>query len=504
MRRVYIISDLHLGGTYPVPPEQGKRGFRLCTRADQIVRFVEGLAQEIAEKGPSELVLNGDTVDFLAELDGEQADTWSPFTADPGQAVSKFKAIVSRDPGVFAALNRFLDAGGRLTILLGNHDIELSLPPVRAELRRALGVKPGRDFEFIPDGEAYIIGDALIEHGNRYDAWNQIDLDALRRVRSLMSRRQEVPKQYQFVPPPGSQMVTSVINKIKRDYAFVDLLKPEDSAVVPILLALEPGYRKRFGELARFWYWTRSHGLEGPILPKFGGDIKADVAASKKPFGQDIRAKAALGIGSAQSILAGLDNDAALKVAIAESLGSEGTDFLRQLDNDSKAKQPKMGTDVSASENLNTALGLFKLAFGSSAAEKRMRALLTAIRGLQKEDSFDETKETAKEYLDAATDLVKGGFRHVVFGHTHQAKRVSLGDGRWYFNSGTWADVLRFPNEILTLPEADALSRLDGFVQKLKAGDFSDWTLFRPTYVQLDVDDNGGVSDAKLCVARIS
>ncbi|XUJ32998.1 hypothetical protein ACQ5SK_33120 [Bradyrhizobium japonicum] len=99
---------------------------------------------------------------------------------------------------------------------------------------------------------------------------------------------------------------------------------------------------------------------------------------------------------------------------------------------------------------------------------------------------------------------MKGGFRHVVFGHTHQAKRVSLGDGRWYFNSGTWADVLRFPNEILTLPESDALSRLDGFVQKLKAGDFSDWTLFRPTYVQLDVDDNGGVSDAKLCVARIS
>ncbi|WP_082885095.1 metallophosphoesterase [Bradyrhizobium stylosanthis] len=504
MRRVRIISDLHLGGTYPVPPAPGKRGFRLCTRADQIVRFVEDLAQEIAAKGPSELVLNGDTVDFLAELDGEQADSWAPFTADPGQAVSKFKAIVERDPGVFAALNRFLDVGGRLTILLGNHDIELSLPPVRAELRKALGVKPGHDFEFIHDGEAYVTGDALIEHGNRYDAWNQVDLDALRRVRSLMSRRQEVPKQYQFVPPPGSQMVTSVINKIKRDYAFVDLLKPEDSAVAPILLALEPSYRKRFGELARFWYWTRSHGLEGPVLPKFGGDIKADVVANKKPFGQDIRATVAPGMGSAQSILAGVDNDATLKVAIGDSLGGAGADFLRQLDDDSRGAHPGMGTDVSASETFNTALGFFNLAFGSSAADKRMRALLTAIRGLQKEGSFDETRETAKEYLDGASELVKGGFRYVVFGHTHQAKRVSLGDGRWYFNSGTWADVLRFPNEILTLPEPDALKQLDRFVQKLKAGDFSEWTLFRPTYVLLDIDDNDKVADAKLCAAPTS
>jgi hypothetical protein len=234
-------------------------------------------------------------------------------------------------------------------------------------------------------------------------------------------------------------------------------------------------------------------------LPKFGGDIKAEAAASNKPFGHDIRRTEISGAGSAQSMLAGLDNEAALKAAISESLGSQATDFLRQLDDDLKGKRSEMGTDVGAKENLNTALGLFKLAFGSSAAEKRMRALLTAIRGLQKEDAFDETKETAKEYFDAASELVKGDFRYVVFGHTHQAKRVDLGGGRWYFNSGTWADVLRFPSEILTLPEADALGRLNTFVQKLKAGDFSTWTLFRPTYVWLDIDDNGKVAEAKLC-----
>src|SRR5205085_9372924 len=106
-----------------------------------------------------------------------------------------------------------------------------------------LQVKPHHDFEFIFDGEAYQVGDALIEHGNRYDKWNQIYYDALRHIRSFQSRRQEVPEEYAFPPPPGSEMVRTVINPIKKEYAFIDLLKPETSAVLPILMALEPGFR---------------------------------------------------------------------------------------------------------------------------------------------------------------------------------------------------------------------------------------------------------------------
>ena len=90
----------------------------MCTHADQIAAFIDGLAPKNDRKnGATELVLNGDTVDFLAEHDGD-AGTWSPFTADPDQAVDKLKAIVKRDPQVFAALNRFLDEGGGLSFCL--------------------------------------------------------------------------------------------------------------------------------------------------------------------------------------------------------------------------------------------------------------------------------------------------------------------------------------------------------------------------------------------------
>ena len=140
------------------------------------------------------------------------------------------------------------------------------------------------------------------------------------------------------------------------------------------------------------------------------------------------------------------------------------------------------------------------LLFGrtSQPFEKRLPALLRAMRGLQDTDTFELGTESAKEYLNAAQMLAdRGGFRYVVFGHTHQAKRVSLGEGRLYFNAGTWADVLRFPNEILK-SEADALPALQTFVAQMKAGDFSAWTLFRPTYVHLEVGDDGKVSKAEL------
>lgn len=515
MRSVYVISDLHLGGDYPEPREPGKRGFRLCTRADAVAQFIDSLTQKIAQEGPSELILNGDTVDFLAERD-EKPNSWSPFTADPNRAVAKLEAIVRRDQGVFDALKRFLEKRGRLTVLLGNHDIELSLPSVRAAFRRALGVKAGHDFEFSYDGEAYVVGDALIEHGNRYDAWNQIDYDALRRVRSFLSRRQDVPDKYNFAPPAGSGMVTSVINQIKIQYPFVDLLKPEEAAVVPMLLALEPGYRSRLGTIAALAYRTLSHGLDGAATPKFGGDIRSERDARDIQFGGDIRSESGAGeagfgkdmsAGSTAAPHAALsETDDALKRAVYSALGGEAEDFLRDLDAEIVAADPlrQIGGEISATDTVSRAFGFAALLFGrkSESYEKRLPALLKAMRGVQNEDTFDISKEAATEYLEAARELAGRGFRYVVFGHTHQAKQVDLGNGCFYLNSGTWADVLRFPIEILksstAKPDTEALDRLRMFVEEMKAGDFSRWTLFNPTYVRLDLDDSDKITKAEL------
>jgi hypothetical protein len=39
---------------------------------------------------------------------------------------------------------------------------------VRRALYTALHLEPSHDFQFLYDGEAYAVGDVLIEHGNRY------------------------------------------------------------------------------------------------------------------------------------------------------------------------------------------------------------------------------------------------------------------------------------------------------------------------------------------------
>src|SRR5262249_50206933 len=143
---------------------------------------------------------------------------------DPSEATAVLRRIIDRDRLFFSALRDLLTAGHRLTIVLGNHDVELSFPALRRILMEELGAD-GKRFSFIYDGEAYQVGKVLIEHGNRYDEWNVVTHDALRRLRSVQSRMEPALKADRgFEAPAGSFLVAGVMNEIKNRYPFVDLL----------------------------------------------------------------------------------------------------------------------------------------------------------------------------------------------------------------------------------------------------------------------------------------
>src|SRR5690348_14500830 len=74
-RRVYVISDLHLGGA-PDGRANG-RGFRIFTRTPELVSFIDAVARRPAGDPRVELVINGDFVDFLAEIDPDHC-RWTP------------------------------------------------------------------------------------------------------------------------------------------------------------------------------------------------------------------------------------------------------------------------------------------------------------------------------------------------------------------------------------------------------------------------------------------
>ena len=41
-------------------------------------------------------------------------------------------------------------------------------------------------------------------------------------------------------------------------------------------------------------------------------------------------------------------------------------------------------------------------------------------------------------FMEAATELSERGFDHIVFGHTHHVGQVDLGNGKHYYNPGSW------------------------------------------------------------------
>jgi UDP-2,3-diacylglucosamine pyrophosphatase LpxH len=482
-REVYLISDLHLGGAQPATADPNDRGFRICTHGQELATFVDALAA----KPPSvELIVNGDMVDFLAEDDGGAG--WLAFTASQADAVRKLDSIVSRDQALFDAFGRFLARGHRLVLLIGNHDVELALPAVRKRLGEHLGLTGQHDFEFIYDGEGYQIGRALIEHGNRYDAFNVVDYDGLRRLRSLLSRNQAVPADYNFGAPAGSHIVAEVMNPIKAQYRIIDLLKPENEGMIPVLMAIEPGYRKVLTRMAALGLQARKHKLAAPALPSFAGDISASGgnAFADDSFASDISSRSAA--------------PDPLETIMRERLGAQASQVLAA----GSSAATGFAEDVSARETIDRSLGIARLLLSNShdAIQSRMPALLAAVRSVQCDTTFARDAECFSEYLGAAKDLAAGGFDYVIFGHTHAARDVALPGGARYLNLGTWADLILFPSHILTGPEAVAIEGLTAFVQDMAAGKLSGWTSFMPTYAKLVVGGDGNVQSAELCDYR--
>ena len=237
LQSLHIVSDLHLGG---------RESFQIFGSTLELVWLINQVAG-IPKPGTHGLLINGDFIDFLAEEPSVQFD--------PDGAVAKLDGVWQRFEPVFAALQGLLKTPHRLLIVnLGNHDLELALPWVRAHLteRLANGDEAARArLVWVTDGTGVRcrVGGAKVVcvHGNEVDSWNVADYERLRRI----------GRDYQFgvsvegwTPNAGAQMVIEVMNQIKRDYPFVDLLKPEAEGVLPILAALNPGVHAKLLHLA--------------------------------------------------------------------------------------------------------------------------------------------------------------------------------------------------------------------------------------------------------------
>jgi hypothetical protein len=99
-------------------------------------------------------------------------------------------------------------------------------------------------------------------------------------------------------------------------------------------------------------------------------------------------------------------------------------------------------------------------------------------------------------YLRPARAAVERDFSVVVMGHTHLAKRVRLRGGV-YLNAGTWADLMRVPEGVLSGDEALATTQLRAFSDDLKANNLGEWRKQVPTFVRIDM------SGERVCSADV-
>ena len=419
--RLYSVSDLHMGGR--------EANQQIFAAQEPFSKFIDLIIEE--DRGlKTVLVLNGDTVDFLAEPD--------PVYFDARNAAEKLNAIAGNPAfeKVFHALRKYVRRKDRyLVVTLGNHDLELTLPAVRhlflellcgqndAARGRVTLAFDGSGFRCTVHGKS-----VLCTHGNEVDDWNFTDYRELRQF-VVAANIGAPPRNPRWVPNEGTRLVIELMNRIKKDWPFVDLLKPEKQAVLPLLVALDPSVKWQVLSIGRRSVAAMDQGGFRRSMELLRADAAADVSI---PTGA---------VGSVTSPEARKESNKMLRKeveAIARARIEGGEDLVPWTED---------GTELlGAGRMFNPVAKLIDWMSGVSKQE----SLRKALAGLANDDSFH--LETEDKTFVAMDGRVGPGIDFLITGHTHLAKcldrrRHAGGAPGKYLNAGAWARVARIKPE---------------------------------------------------------
>jgi UDP-2,3-diacylglucosamine pyrophosphatase LpxH len=462
---VHVVSDLHLGGA---------SGAQIFNQGARLAALIRGLRDRPVRS--LALVLNGDVVDFLADPNASYLD--------PAGAVAKLSSIV-QDPAfadVWQALREFVatpattgrarevDRRRRLVIVLGNHDVELALPHVQHWLVSWLA--NGDDHArgrvvWATDGAGFLctVGSkrVLCVHGNEVDAWNVVDHRALLQVIRASNRSVDYPE---WSPNGGTRLVVDVMNAIKRDFPFVDLLKPETKAAVPILLGIKPSLAAKVGKALgavtrKSWDGLRmSAGFLGEEdVPPSDRPSPAEAIAAMLP---DLPGNALLPDMAMQRVL-----EAQKRIERGERL---------QLDPTADGDYLGIGDWFSEENRAGT-----------------LRVLLGRLLGGDTTFKLDEPDDP---FLLLKAE-VGASISYLIAGHTHLRRALKRQwPDTYYYNTGTWIRLIALSKQDLASAGAfkDTFAKLSSNLSTLDsarnaAGE--QLVMVRPTVASVIASDSG-------------
>jgi UDP-2,3-diacylglucosamine pyrophosphatase LpxH len=486
---IHVISDLHMGGDKPE--------FQILRETKRLAGFIRWVSGQ-SPQGQVALVLNGDVIDTLAEEVGGYVAT--------SNAVSTLQRIMN-DPSfqpVWSALADFVKKPNRtLIIVIGNHDIELALPVVQHSLiSRIAGddaTARGRiDFSTVGAGYACIVGNARVFciHGNEVDPWNFVRYEDLSKLARRLNAGRAL-EAAEWEPNAGTRMVKDVMNDIKRRYAWIDLLKPEDRAAVGVLLVLDPSQITKISRLPGVVgeFATGALQFQGRLGGGAATATPSEVLTATRSGTQAVSVDQLLGANLAQGLKLGVastqkPSDLIIQDMLAQAEANYATPSARGVGTTAAAVQPAMEDQT---------LGLPRLVWdrltGWINGVGKGEALRRALQDwLENDKTFDSSEPDYT--FKSVTKAVGSGVDFIVTGHTHLHKAIDMGAGRYYFNTGTWIRLLRFTPAMLKdatsfTPVFNVLE--DGRLTAIDAANFEGqpFVLDRTSTARIKADSDG-------------
>ena len=386
-KTMLVVSDLHLADGDAVLDGWGRRQQEAFVALLNAAQPGGKLADETVE-----LVINGDCFDFLLA----QPSLEARLTTDVTMAHAKWAAIATAHEPFFAALHDFLRSPThRVTFTIGNHDLELLFPSIRARVRFAINAAPGM-VRFCLTRAYQPVADVIIEHGCQYDPWNIIPAvwDAKPPISTPMQLETGDGRGSPVGPmtlPWGSRYFYHAFLPTKQRFPYIDMLMPPlDSLRQGALLSL----------------------------------LAPDLLAEAMRHSQDLVANP----GEPFPTLSDAD-DVAPTQLFSMALGS---------------MQQVMSEVLSASGGWNPqaaqALGLESARLYAALELERSTALATIVAPQPIEYADGKTLPPTSALLhDAPTT------RYAIVGHTHLEGRWTLSTDQVLLDTGTWLPRLAAP-----------------------------------------------------------
>ena len=412
-----ILSDLHLGagsfgGANPLEDFRHDR---------QFYDFLMSLRDESETSGrPMDLIINGDFIEYL-QVPAVEVSDYDPRRRYPEEAyrstteadsVLRTDLVIAGHRPVFEGLAGFLSERPRrtVTVIKGNHDLQLHWPGVQERIREALGAVGSRASLLTFAARSFLQDGVYVEHGNQYgDPLNSLD-DFENPVDPRRPDRLKTPV--------GSRFVIEFFNHVEYEKWWVDAVKP-----IPALIAYGMVLEPAFALKALAVLLT---ALPGMVFRPFA-------AMPEEPSPLE-----AVRTGTVDEVARRYADDPAfrreLDVALDEVLQSIGPYGIPTHPVGDETGHPSIRAQDRSTAGLLRALRGFRA---------RVRRLCRAVRPASPQPVLLETGQRisrgfSDHLVGAAQQVIRErGVPVVIFGHTHQA-RLDVLQGGVYANSGTW------------------------------------------------------------------